>query len=87
MSGEHTSHRDVLLRLKRAQGHLDKVIAMVENGEPCTPTAQQLHAVTKALENAKRLFVQDHIDNCITTGAARNTQEVLADLKEITKYL
>lgn len=76
----HQSHADVVLRLKRARGHLDKVIAMIEDGEPCTSTAQQLHAVVQAIRSAKRVFVEDHIDYCATTSS-------IADLKEIAKYL
>ena len=40
-------------RLKRAQGHLAAVIAMLEAGRPCLDLAQQLHAVEKAIGNAK----------------------------------
>lgn len=83
----HESHEDVILRLKRARGHLDKVVLMMESGEPCTPTAQQLHAVVQALLSAKRVFVQDHIDHCITRDRSESAADMLADLKEIVKYL
>jgi hypothetical protein NreA len=84
---KHYSHQKVILRLKRARGHLDKVIAMMEAGDACTPTAQQLHAVIRALTSAKRTFVQDHIDHCITDVRSAEAEESLADLKEIAKYL
>ena len=38
---------EIAARLKRAQGHLAGVIAMVESGRPCMELAQQLHAVEK----------------------------------------
>jgi len=41
-------------RLKRAQGHLAAVIDMLESGRPCMDLAQQLHAVEKAIGNAKK---------------------------------
>ncbi|MCG8479087.1 MAG: metal-sensing transcriptional repressor [Spirochaetales bacterium] len=36
---------------------------MVEERRPCTETAQQLHAVVRALDGAKRTYMQDHIDH------------------------
>lgn len=48
----HESHLDIVKRLKRAEGHLKGVVAMIEAGKPCIDIAQQLHAVEKAVENA-----------------------------------
>ena len=41
-------------RLHRAEGHLHKVIGMVEEGRPCLDLAQQLHAVESAIHEAKK---------------------------------
>ncbi len=40
----HQSHPEIVKRLRRAEGHLRRVIAMVEEGRPCLDLAQQLHA-------------------------------------------
>ncbi|OYZ71703.1 MAG: hypothetical protein B7Y03_15625 [Polaromonas sp. 24-62-144] len=53
----HTAHADVVKRLKRANGHLSTVIAMIEAQRPCIDIAQQLHAVERAVGNAKKVFV------------------------------
>ena len=50
---EHTSHGDVIKRLKRADGHLKRVIQMIEDERSCVDVAQQLHAVWKAVQNDK----------------------------------
>ena len=88
-STTHQMHSDVLNRLRRAYGHLATVISMVEKNNSCTPTAQQLHAVVRALENAKRIYIQDHIDHCITLEQpdSKESAEKIQDLKEIIKYL
>ena len=86
----HQSHPDVVKRLKRAAGHLQSVIAMIEAERPCPEVAQQLHAVAKAVENAKTAFVQDHIEHCIDGGMDRQPGEVRAlvqELKDVAKYL
>jgi DNA-binding FrmR family transcriptional regulator len=52
---------EIATRLKRAQGHLAAVIDMLEAGRPCMDLAQQLHAVEKAIGNAKKELIKDHI--------------------------
>ena len=41
----HQSHPEIIKRLRRAEGHLHKVIGMIEEGRSCLDLAQQLHAV------------------------------------------
>lgn len=84
---DHKSRKDVLLRLKKAQGHLNKVISMMEQQSPCTSTSQQLHAVISALDKAKKIYIHDHIDHCISGNTGSESSEFIDDLKEIVKYL
>ena len=48
----HQSHPNIIKRLKRANGHLESVIGMIDQGKPCLELAQQLHAVEKAIQQA-----------------------------------
>ncbi|MDE3078581.1 MAG: metal-sensing transcriptional repressor [Paracoccaceae bacterium] len=82
---QHASHPDIILRLKRANGHLARVIAMFEEGRPCLDLAQQLHAVEAAISKAKREMIHDHNEHCI--GDDPPEAETIRDLKEITRYL
>ena len=50
----HQSHPDIVKRLKRAEGHMRRVIAMFDEGRSCLELAQQLHAVEKAISEAKK---------------------------------
>jgi len=86
----HTSHPDIVKRLKRADGHLHKIIQMIEEEKPCLDAAQQLQAVVNALSNAKRVFVQDHIEHCLDEPMPDNpkkTKEKIVEFKELAKYL
>ncbi|WP_283194386.1 metal-sensing transcriptional repressor [Rhizobium sp. AN80A] len=86
----HETHPDIVNRLKRAEGHLKSVIAMIEGGRPCLDIAQQLHAVEKAIINAKRTLIQDHLDHCLedTIGVLpRDQRQSIDEFKAITKYL
>ena len=86
----HPSHPDIMKRLKRAEGHLRTIVEMMEAKRSCLEIAQQLHAVEKAVNAAKKVLVHEHIDHCLehainptTPGASRTLDE----FKEITKYL
>jgi DNA-binding FrmR family transcriptional regulator len=78
----HATHPDLLKRLKRADGHLRHVIAMIEAGAPCADIAVQIQAVEKAISAAKRTLIHDHIDHCLADGAAD-----LAELRALAKLL
>ena len=92
----HASHPAIVSRLKRAEGHLRSVIAMIEAGRPCVDIAQQLQAVEKAVAGAKRTLIHDHIDHCLetlddlggdTNGDGDGSPADRAELKTITRYL
>lgn len=79
----HASHPAIVTRLKRAEGHLRHVIAMIEGGSPCPDIATQLLAVERAVGEAKRTLIHDHIDHCLGTAASGD----LAEIKAMTKLL
>ncbi|MCB4824198.1 MULTISPECIES: metal-sensing transcriptional repressor [Roseicella] len=86
----HRSHPDVVKRLRRAAGHLQGVIEMIEAGRSCLDLAQQLHAVEAAIANAKRTLIHDHLDHCLdhVVGAVpRAERGPIDEFKAITKYL
>lgn len=80
---KHSTHPQIIARLKRAHGHLAKVIAMLDDQEPCPDIAQQLFAVEKAITNAKRTLIHDHVDQCLASSDADSVDA----FKAITKYL
>jgi len=82
---EHASHPRIIARLKRAQGHLRTVVAMLEAGRPCPDIAQQLHAVENAIGNAKKTLIHDHIDHCLGDGG--EAMAAMDELKLIAKFL
>ncbi len=79
----HATHAAIIGRLKRAEGHLRRVIGMIEEERPCLDLATQLHAVERALAEAKRALIHDHIDHCLTGGDKHD----LTQIKALTKLL
>lgn len=86
---KHASHAGIGTRLKRSEGHLRKVIEMIEQERPCLEIAQQLYAVERAVQAAKSALIHDHVDHCL--AEASDTVEGrgarLAEFREITRYL
>ncbi|HUN57143.1 MAG TPA: metal-sensing transcriptional repressor [Candidatus Binataceae bacterium] len=86
----HGSHSEIVNRLKRADGHLHTIIAMIEDRRRCLEVTQQLHAIEKAIAKAKQIYIHDHIDNCLEEAVGPGAQaprNALAEFKEIAKYL
>lgn len=86
----HASHPEIIKRLNRAKGHLASIITMLEEGRGCLDIAQQLQAVEKAVTNAKKTLVHDHINHCLEHAVKdqpNNSEETIREFKEITKYL
>lgn len=82
---KHLTHPTILRRLKRAEGHLKAIVTMLEAERECVDIAQQLQAVEKALGNAKRELIQDHIEHCLEGGSDHRAR--LVELKALAKYL
>ncbi len=55
----------VLNRLRRAQGQLAGVIAMIESGRDCADVVTQLAAVSRALDRAGFKIVASGMRQCI----------------------
>lgn len=85
---KHHSHPAIIKRLKRATGHLQSIIVMMQEGRDCLTLAQQLSAVEKAITQAKKTLIKDHIDHCLEdSGSKHRGTGTIGELKEITKYL
>jgi len=77
----HASHNAIATRLKRAEGHLHRVIGMIEEGRPCLDLATQLHVVKRAVAEAKRALIYDHIDYCLPC----TVHHEIAEITSLTK--
>jgi DNA-binding FrmR family transcriptional regulator len=71
----------VLNRLRRAQGQLAGVIAMIESGRDCQDVVVQLAAVSRALDRAGFKIVAGGMRQCLAAGAeAEMTPEQMEKL-------
>jgi DNA-binding FrmR family transcriptional regulator len=84
MAGDHTAATEVLNRLRRAQGQLAGVIAMIEQGRDCKDVVTQLAAVSKALDRAGFKIVAAGMREC-ATGTASDGQHAPMTEGELEK--
>jgi len=87
---KHESHEKIINRMKRAIGHLNRVVVMIEEGKPCIAIAQQFQAVSKAVVASKQEFIKDHLDHCLSLETEidkSKLKKALEEIKEISKYL
>ena len=86
----HDHHEAISKRLRRADGHLQSVIQMIHDKRDCLEIAQQLHAVEKAIVQAKKTLIQDHLDHCLAEAigsVSREQRGPIDSFKALTKYL
>jgi DNA-binding FrmR family transcriptional regulator len=86
----HETHPEVLKRLKRAEGQLRSIGEMIEAGRPCLEVAQQLQAAESAVREAKKAFINDHLDHCldhVIDAKSPKARASVDEFKSIAKYL
>src|SRR5260370_7466382 len=88
---QHQNHPKIVHRLRRAEGHLQTIIDMIEGGRPCLELAQQLQAIENAIDNAKKALIHDHIDHSLGLSVRAHDRKAqpaaLREFRTITKYL
>ncbi len=71
----------VVRRLKRAQGQIGGIIAMIESGRDCTDIVTQLAAVSKALDRAGFATISLGLRQCMTDP--ENNRMDIASLEKL----
>ena len=76
----HESKKNVVNRLARAIGHLEKVKRMVEDDCDCAEVLIQIAAVRAAIENTGKVILQDHLQHCIVDAVEEGDDQAIASL-------
>ncbi len=76
----------ILHRLKIAQGHLKKVLEMIEKDEYCIDVLHQSQAVQKAIKETDNLILENHLKTCVSDAIRKgNDKEAIAEVIEVFK--
>jgi DNA-binding FrmR family transcriptional regulator len=74
---------DVIKRLRRAEGQIRGIIAMLEAGRDCEDVVTQLAAVSKALDRAGFKIIATGLRQCVT--AEQEGEEPTLDVARLEK--
>lgn len=85
----HQHRKQVINRLARIEGHVRAIKEMTMNGRDCPDLLLQITAVRKALDNAAKLILKDHLESCVVDAVHHgNEEKVLEDLnKALDHYI
>lgn len=67
---------DVVKRLRRAEGQIRGVIAMLESGRDCADVVTQLAAVSRALDRAGFKIIASGLRQCVTAEESGEDQTI-----------
>lgn len=71
--------QDVIRRLKIVEGHLKKVIAMVEENTYCVDVLQQTAAIRSAIKKAEEALLANHMNSCFVRALKSGSQKQAID--------
>lgn len=78
----HTNKKAVLSRLAKADGHLQSVMRMIDDDRDCSEVLIQLAAVRSAINNAGKVLLRDHINECVTEAVIHGDSKELEALNK-----
>lgn len=79
--------RNSLNRLKTVRGHLNSVIAMVEEERYCPDIMKQVSALQGSLEGVNRILLQNHLETCVAHAVQEGRgAEIVEELMETMRY-
>jgi len=82
---KHPSRDPIVKRLRRAEGHLHSITALLATDRSPFDLAQQLRAVEAAICAAKRRLIHDHLQHRLGYGEASGF--VLLEIRRLMKLL
>jgi len=75
----------ILHRLKIANGQLERIIAMVEEGQYCIHIIHQSLAVQSALRQIDQIILKNHLETCVADAMKEGKQEEV--IEEVMKVM
>jgi DNA-binding FrmR family transcriptional regulator len=83
MQIEAKTVEDVTKRLRRAEGQIRGVIAMLESGRECADIVTQLAAVSRALDRAGFTIIAGGLEQCLAADDAEQRAASVAQMERL----
>lgn len=65
---DDTIRRDTINRLKSVAGHINGIIAMLEDDRYCIDVIKQIQATQAGLTRVSEIILSNHLHTCVTTA-------------------
>ncbi|OGK11787.1 hypothetical protein A2954_05015 [Candidatus Roizmanbacteria bacterium RIFCSPLOWO2_01_FULL_37_12] len=76
----------ILHRLQIAQGHLKKVLAMVEKDQYCIDVLHQSQAVQHAIKETDNLILENHLKTCVSDAIGNGKKnQAISEIMQVFK--
>jgi len=79
--------REILNRLKSAEGHVRGIERMVDENAYCIEIINQILAVQRALDKVNSMILEHHLQTCVTTAIrgdnAAERERVIAEIMDV----
>lgn len=76
----------ILHRFKIVQGHLKRVVQMVDDDTYCIKVIHQSHAIQQSLKEIDNLTLEHHLKSCVTDAIKGGKQdEAVAEVMKVFK--
>jgi DNA-binding FrmR family transcriptional regulator len=79
--------REILNRLKSAEGHVRGIERMVDENAYCIEVINQILAVQRALDKVNSMILERHLQTCVTTAIrgddAAERERVIAEIMDV----
>jgi DNA-binding FrmR family transcriptional regulator len=82
MEIDEACRRDVVTRLKRVEGQVAGIIAMIEQGRSCDDIVTQVAAVSRALDRAGFKIIASGLQQCAAMSERGETPDLSAERLE-----
>lgn len=66
MTTKEDVRKDILHRARIIEGHVKKIVSMIESNEYCIDILNQTSAVQSALRKMDEVILEDHLKNCVS---------------------
>jgi DNA-binding FrmR family transcriptional regulator len=83
MQVEADTVADVVKRLRRAEGQIRGVIAMLESGRECAEVVTQLAAVSRALDRAGFKVIAGGLEQCLGSDDPGQRSASVAQMEKL----
>lgn len=82
-----TVQERILHRLKISQGHLKKVISMLESDAYCIDVLHQSQALRSALEETENLIMSNHLESCVAEDIKKgHGKKAIAEVMSVIQH-